>query len=318
MHVTVAICTWNRAELLDQTLLKMRELRIPEGTTWELLVVNNNSTDQTETILAKYKDVLPLRAVNESKQGHSHARNCAVAAATGELLIWTDDDVLVDPAWLAAYVRAATEYPDADVFGGDIKPWFEEQPPRWLEVNLKDIEGAFALRTALAKGEPIQLSFLPFGANMAFRLRALREVPFDGTLGRIGNDMLGGDETTVIAALMKRSGSGVWVPDAKVRHFIPKQRMNLDYLRKFFRGYGRTMVLLQPRDGSPRICGIPRWQLKSYLGLVLKTLIHSPRKNACWIGNFSRAQTIRGMIQESVRTPLRQAGGSDQLAGLNS
>src|SRR5581483_541916 len=107
MHVTVAICTWNRCKLRDQTLAQFQNLRIPEGVTWELLVVNNNCTDQTDLVLENYRSRLPLRRLFEPKQGHCHARNCAVAAATGELLLWTDDDVLVNPEWLAAYVAAA-------------------------------------------------------------------------------------------------------------------------------------------------------------------------------------------------------------------
>src|SRR5438105_3257885 len=106
MQVTVAICTWNRARLLDQTLTRMRELAVPTGLSWELLVVNNNCTDDTDAIIAKHADALPIRRLLETKQGLSNARNCALENMRGELLIWTDDDVLVDEGWLRAYVDA--------------------------------------------------------------------------------------------------------------------------------------------------------------------------------------------------------------------
>src|SRR5262249_22427954 len=145
MHVTVAICTWNRANLLDQTLARMRELAIPTGTRWELLLVNNNCTDATDEVIAKHADALPLRRLLETKQGLSHARNCALEHLRGELLIWTDDDVLVDPGWLAAYVDAANATPGAGYFGGPVEPWFEAEPPSDIKRHLAAIRGAFAL-----------------------------------------------------------------------------------------------------------------------------------------------------------------------------
>ena len=74
----------------------MRKLQIPDGVDWELLVVNNNCTDKTDEVIARHSEVLPLRRLLELKPGLSNARNCAVEAAQGQLLIWTDDDVLVD------------------------------------------------------------------------------------------------------------------------------------------------------------------------------------------------------------------------------
>src|SRR5580692_9336325 len=75
MLLSVAICTWNRAKLLDQTLTKMGELRIPDGVTWELLVVNNNCTDDTSRVVASAANALPVKEVFEKKLGQSHARN---------------------------------------------------------------------------------------------------------------------------------------------------------------------------------------------------------------------------------------------------
>ena len=132
MLVTVAICTWNRGKLLDQTLTQLRHLRIPEGVTWELLVVNNNCTDDTDAVIARHERHLPLRRLFEPKQGHSNARNCAVDHARGEYLIWTDDDVTVCREWLQVYEAAFEAHPEAAFFGGPIRPRFEGNPPRWL------------------------------------------------------------------------------------------------------------------------------------------------------------------------------------------
>lgn len=89
MRITVAVCTWNRARLRDQTLAAMRQLQVPAGVEWELLVVNNNCTDATDDVIERHSTHLPIRRLFEVKQGHSHARNRAVAEATGELIVWT-------------------------------------------------------------------------------------------------------------------------------------------------------------------------------------------------------------------------------------
>src|SRR5207253_11169792 len=100
MHATVAICTWNRSQLLRQTLDQFLDLAIPAGMTWELLVVNNNSTDDTDVVLAEFESRLPLRRLFEREPGLSHARNAALAAATGDYILFTDDDVLIAQSWL--------------------------------------------------------------------------------------------------------------------------------------------------------------------------------------------------------------------------
>jgi glucosyl-dolichyl phosphate glucuronosyltransferase len=115
MRVTVASCTWNRNRLLDQSLSEMRKLRIPSNLNWEFMVANNNNcTDDSDAVITRHQKVLPIQGLHESRQGHSNARNCAIDAARSDLLTWTDDDVLVDSEWLAAYVGAAERWPDTD------------------------------------------------------------------------------------------------------------------------------------------------------------------------------------------------------------
>ena len=182
--VTVAICTWNRANLLDQTLTQMRKLRIPADVEWELLVVNNNCTDDTDQVIVRNQDSLPLVRLFEPRQGLSNARNCAVAAARGELLLWTDDDVLVEPEWLSAYVAAAEKWPEAGYFGGAIDPWYECSPPRWLLENIKHVGGMFVIKDLGQEERFLCETEIPFGANMAFRSEILRENQFHPSLGR--------------------------------------------------------------------------------------------------------------------------------------
>jgi glycosyltransferase involved in cell wall biosynthesis len=89
----------------------MTRLRIPRGAEWEILVVNNNCNDNTDEVIASFANRLPVQRVFEATPGHSHARNRAVTEAAGDLIVWTDDDVLVDPNWLTGYAEALPPTP---------------------------------------------------------------------------------------------------------------------------------------------------------------------------------------------------------------
>ncbi|MBA2355947.1 MAG: glycosyltransferase family 2 protein, partial [Acidobacteria bacterium] len=204
MDVTIAICTWNRSHLLRETLEAMTRMRAA-GIEWELLVVDNNCTDDTSQVIASFAQRLPIRGLRESTPGLSAARNTAVAAARGRHIIWTDDDVLVDDAWLVEYARAFARWPDAAVFGGPIEPWFDGEPPRWLRDVFPEVSYAYAAcdfgNQELGLRDPDRL---PYGANMAFLLSAQREAPYDTRIGVRPSSRVGGEETTAIAAVLQR------------------------------------------------------------------------------------------------------------------
>jgi glycosyltransferase involved in cell wall biosynthesis len=297
--ITVAICTWNRAALLRQTLAQMTELAVPPDTTWELLVVNNNCTDETEQVVRSFADQLPIRHLFEAQPGQSAARNLAVREATGEYLVWTDDDVLVDRDWLAAYRRAFDRWPDAAVFGGPIEPWFEGSPPEWLKQVFASVRHAYA--TLDLGPTPVPLAKpdrLPFGANMAFRMREQRGFVYDTSVGLKPNSQMRGEETALLWQLLDAGGHGWWVPDARVRHFIPQQRQTWAFLRRFYVGYGHYLAQAAPDHDSARLLGRPRWLWRSLLG---HTVAYGARRlvgasPARWIGSFKEMHTSWGYL----------------------
>ena len=217
MKITVAICTWNRAPLLDQTLEAMTHLRIPGRLDWELIVVNNNCSDETDEVLGRYSNRLPLRRCWEPTLGLSHARNRAVSEAHGDYLIWTDDDVLVAEVWLIEYCRAFQRWPEAAVFGGPVAPWFAGEPPQWLVRVFPRVAGAYA---AIDLGnQPVPLNSegpLPFGADMAIRMDEQRSHQFNAHLGVRGDQRGLAEETQVIQTVLHLGGTGWWVPEARV------------------------------------------------------------------------------------------------------
>ena len=259
MHVEIAICTWNRAALLAQTLEQLRQLRPPAGAEWRLLVVNNNSTDNTADVLHSYSGRLPLRWVFERKPGLSNARNRAIAETAGDYLVWTDDDVLVAPDWLEAYVMAFREHPEAAFFGGPVEPWFDGTPPLWLSTNMEQVSIAFALREFGTSPFRFDDSRMPFGANCAFRREVQREYHYNPTLGRRPDSNVSGEETQVMRQMMADGLTGWWVPRAKVRHFIPRDRQTVRYVRRIFHGAGELSALSLNGSEVPRLFGRPRW-----------------------------------------------------------
>ncbi len=274
-RVTVAICTWNRSRSLRATLASVGALHVPAGVDWEVLVVLNNCTDDTESVAAEHARALPLRILRERRQGLSHARNCAVAAAQGDHILWTDDDVVVDRLWLAAYVEAFREFGAAAVFGGPIEVELEGSPPEWVRALARDedLSGVYARRDLGPRG--IELApargLLPFGANFAVRTCEQRVFRYDPRFGRAGASLVGGEETRVLAQILAMGRTGRWVPGARVVHRIPPRLQTRSHVRRFFVAYGRATVREQGVDvrraprrlwrvvrSSPAVVGIRR------------------------------------------------------------
>jgi len=242
MFVTVAICTFNRAESLRRTLASLTAMRVGGDLSWELVVVNNNSTDHTDAVIAECRERLPLRREFEPLQGHSNARNRAIAAARGEYIVWTDDDVIVGAGWLAAYAEAFRHWPDAVVFGGRIKPRYEPPVVRWVAESERVLGGPFAIRDFGDEVQPLSVaeSRIPYGANFAVRMAEQRAFRYDPNLGLAPNRRRYDDEVDVITRLLASGAKGYWVPRAIVEHCIGRERQSIRYIAAFNEGWGET------------------------------------------------------------------------------
>jgi glycosyltransferase involved in cell wall biosynthesis len=259
LTITIAICTWNRANLLERTLARLRELIIPQGVNREVLIVDNNSSDETAVVVARAAEGLSIRYVFEPRSGISHARNRAVREAEGTYILWTDDDVLVSRTWLAEYWRAFSRFPDAALFGGPIVPWYAVEPPTWVSPSLEVAGGHFAVLRIPDDAGPIEDHPLPFGANMAARREAHEAHPFDTRLGARPGLRLVGEETAFIRKVLQAGGSGRWVPDARVQHYIPEHRMTLRFMRQYYYGTGATIARMNETNRKRGWAGRPLW-----------------------------------------------------------
>jgi glycosyltransferase involved in cell wall biosynthesis len=304
MHLSVAICTWNRADLLAQTLERLTEIEVPTGLDWELVVVDNNCTDHTPRVLDDYAGRLPLVPTSEPEPGLSRARNRAVAVASGEYVVWTDDDVLVDPGWLRAYRDAADRHPTAAFFGGPVEPWFDGTPPAWLRDNFELVANAYAVRDLAA--EPFRFTAdpgrLPFGANYAVRRDAQLSHPYDPDLGRRAGSMVGGEEIAVLMALLEEGAEGWWIPGARVKHFVPAERQTVAYLRGYFGGQGELAAAEVEPDGRFAWRGRPGWMWKeAALAELRYRMRRALRPPEAWIPALKHAAFVRGRLRGAAR-----------------
>jgi glucosyl-dolichyl phosphate glucuronosyltransferase len=301
MNICVAICTWNRAEMLRKTLEKMVLLEKTDEFEWNLIVVNNNCTDNTDNVLLSFETKLPLKHITEPKPGLSNARNAAVRETDGDYVIWTDDDVLVDKNWLLAYVDAFKKWPEAAVFGGPVEPWFEGVPPKWLQKYWKLASDAFAARDF---GEdPVAFNSankcLPYGANYAIRMKEQKAHLYDPDLGIRGEEIVLGEETQVVKKILASGSTGWWVPGAKVLHWIPKNRQSFNYIEQYFMGAGKTDVRTMETVQGPFFMGVPSRVLLRYLKYLRKCYLAKIfRKDNVYIKYFIRKNTLWGQILE--------------------
>jgi glycosyltransferase involved in cell wall biosynthesis len=300
--VTVAICTRNRSRALERTLRSLAAVVLSPSLSWEVLVIDNGSSDDTANVVRSLAQLLPLRPVVESRIGLSHARNAAIGEARGDYILWIDDDVLVDVDWLRAYHDAFREWPDLAFFGGPIVPTFEGTPPRWLRSALPNVGNAYAARDLGPAPVVLTRDTLPFGANFAVRTDEQRRYPFDPELGRRGTALLAGEEWAVLEAMIAGGASGRWVPGARVQHVIPVERQSVRYLRRYYVENGMSLALTRSASGEPTLLGRPRWAWRE---AVLQELAYRARRayaNAdVWSVHLRRASVAWGLLRSPMR-----------------
>ena len=252
MKIDIAICTWNRARLLADTLESISWATLPEGVPVRIIVVDNNSTDDTServrafenSLVTKRSSSSPLsvKLVAEPQQGHTYSRNRAIAVADSDLLLWTDDDVSVDSNWVMSYFDAARREPAQSFWGGKIIPRFAEKKPDWIADNWESLKGCFAERDLGNDKIPLSANQLPYGANFAVRTDVQKQFLYNVELGRRENSVLGEDEIDMFQKLLEAGHRGSWVPESSLHHIIESERATETYVYQYFVGQGRALV----------------------------------------------------------------------------
>ena len=238
--ITVALCTHNHADRLGRTLSSLAQLR-PPTRSWELLAIDNASTDSTPKVLrtTNWRPVdVDVRIVREERVGLSNARNRAVAEARGEYIVFMDDDETPDPAWLTAYETAVLEH-QPDALGGRIEVFFENgERPAWLQDELLGFLGKLDYGEARWLTE---LSTPIFGGNFAFRRNVFERIGnFDARLGRHGTSNIGGEDTEIYRRLLEHRCHVRWTPAAIIHHRIQTSKLRRGYFLDLHFRQGRV------------------------------------------------------------------------------
>jgi GT2 family glycosyltransferase len=245
------LCTYNRARQLRPALdaLVAQAGDIP----YEVLVVDNNSADDTRAVVEGFVDGTGgrVRYAFEGTKGLSHARNHGIALARAPLVAFSDDDVRVAPDWVQQVVRAFEEHPNIDYVGGRVLPRWLQPPPRWLTtahwspLALQDY-GTDTFVSSQAR------AICLVGANLAFRRRVFDRVgSFTPELGRI-KDGIGSTEDHDLQLRVWRAGMcGLYAPDVVADADVTPDRMVKSYHRRWHRGHGRHCATMRLRELVP-------------------------------------------------------------------
>jgi len=297
--LTVAICTHNRAAILDDTLQYLGRARVPEGWRLEVVVVDNRSTDRTPAVIQAAGTRLPIVAVSCQELGTSHARNAAVRQASGEAIVWLDDDVRVEPGLLEAYAAALDRHPDRALFGGSVEPYFLNQPPEWVRALPPQIRPVFSIREVASADDPFERGRFPVGANVMCRTVAHREVPFDTELGRTGSQGPLGEENAFFEEVIRRGNRGIWVPAARLAHYVPPGRQTARYVANWYASWAESLEVL--RTGAVRptlLIGVPRWAIRAWLlGTIRYHFLRLVAGPESWLPALCAAGFARGVIR---------------------
>ncbi len=239
LDFTVAICTYNGANRVKQVLERLHLQVNPKGIQWEIVVVDNNSTDPIKQVIASYQkshfSTSALRYLFESQQGAAFARIRAVQEAKGGLIGFLDDDTLPDENWLANAYEFAQTHPQAGAYGGQIHGEFETEPsPEFEQI-------AIFLAIVERGSTPHRYTrVLPPSAGLVVQRQAwLESVPEKPFLtGRTSQSMLTSEDIAAIVHIQK-AGWEIWYnPEQHIYHQIPAWRLERTYLLSLVRGIG--------------------------------------------------------------------------------
>lgn len=267
-RVSVLICTYNRASLLATTLESLGACEPPPGG-FEVLVVDNASTDSTEAVVearrANYP--VPLRYIFEGRPGKSHALNTGLAATAADIILFTDDDIEVPPRWIAECCRALDDRSDVDYVGGPVRPLWQTPPPAWFPLSNGNLWGTVAV---LNYGDrPFVFEdrhVVPLGVNMAVRRRVVQIVGgFNPDFGRKGRSLLGQEQAEFFCRTRAAGLRGLYVPDMWLYHHVPAERLTRRYFWRwwFWKGISKARLhAIHPETDSAAaisLAGVPRY-----------------------------------------------------------
>lgn len=251
--LSLVVCTYNRDKYLYGALQCIAENGYPSDA-YEIVLVNNMSTDNTESECRRFQNDYPdvdFRYFVETQQGLSFARNRGIQESRGDTLVFLDDDSYIQPNYLINLQHQLEAFPRADAFGGKIDPVFESgEAPKWLS------KWNYSWVSAIDMGDKVCLfegKAFPIGANMGISKAMLSKIGvFNTELGRSKKNLMGGEEKDLFERIRQQGGNIYYFPDVVVQHVIPPSRTTKDYVKRLGEGVGRSERI--------RTLGVSKWK----------------------------------------------------------
>ena len=291
VDVSIVVCTYNRAESLRETLETLVSQN-RSGMNYEIIVVDNNSKDHTKKIAQSFNG--QLKYVFEPKQGLSYARNTGIKQATGQIIAFTDDDVIVDQNWVSNVFRCFQET-QALMVAGKIERLWTCQRPAWLTEEISGpliVQDLGPLRKRWDSGTRHTV-----GANMAFRRIVFEKFGFfQEELGRRGNQLIGGEDREIFRRIFESGGRIFYEPKAVVHHKVEKERLSKSFMQRWFRDVGATLGHQIPWRWHYSLTIAPLWLWKNWIiacfkliNIFLKPVSNEAERFACeiWFQHYS-------------------------------
>jgi len=283
--ISVVIATYNRASILPTALQSILNQDSTDAT-YEVVLVDNNSTDNTPEVAGSFITQAKgrLRYILEARQGVSYARNAAIERSRAPIIAFFDDDVQVAPNWIATIKRTFSQYPDVDCIGGKVLPLWQVNRPAWLTrahwapLALQDYGDEI---TVVDFNNPRCL----ISANLAVRRAALNEVGiFRPELQRVKDGIGSMEDLELLMRLWSAGKRTMYVPDLIAQTPVPAERLNKSYHRRWHRGNGHFYAMLRSpemeRSSAGRLLDIPahlyRQAIQASLSWLKKTILRDP------------------------------------------
>jgi glucosyl-dolichyl phosphate glucuronosyltransferase len=270
MKISVIIATYNRSDMLAVALESLIRMTVRAGVEWQVLIVDNNSKDSTKAVAESFVAKYPERAryIFEAQQGKSFALNTGIAAARGDILAFTDDDVTVHPDWIIEMCSTFETFHCAGV-GGKIVPVWNIPKPDWLEMD-----GPYKLMNAVVSfdlgSDPCPITTTALGANFAFDKEVFQRYGgFRTDLGPTVGSEIRGEDSELCRRLIKAGESLIFAPGAIVYHPVEKKRTHKSYFQAWYLGRGRASIReLGIPENAVRYFKVPRYMLRILFGKI--------------------------------------------------
>ena len=282
--ISVILCTYNRDKYIYNVLKSVAENDYPHDQ-YEIVLVNNNSTDGTENECRRFQADYPdirFRYFLETNQGLSYARNCGIRNAQGDLLAYVDDDATVNPEYLRTYSDFFTHHPEAVAAGGPILPVYETEEPEWMTHYTRQlITGKLFLGN---NQREFPRGAFPGGGNACYRKSVFDTVGlFNVELGRKGNSLIGAEEKDLFDKMTTHSMHFFYLPNAILYHIIPPHKLTQDYFDRLTYSIG-----VSERYRTQQI------SRKKYLNRLCKEAVKWGGTIALWCGFAIRGECAKG------------------------